>query len=111
MPVAARIFASRPAIVGSSVDVWPLLRRELEQVHLLDRAADRVLEDPLLRQRAQDDSRARVAQRKAELLDVEEEERLPAAVEDARDHDRPALAHAVLVEDDVVLRQVVRMLK
>ena len=36
---------------------------------------------------------------------------LPRPSNDARDHDRPALAHAVLVEDELVLRQVVPVLK
>ena len=35
--VAARIFASSAAIVGSSVDVWPFLAASVEQVHLLTR--------------------------------------------------------------------------
>jgi hypothetical protein len=45
------------------------------------------------------------------MLEVEEEERLAAAVEQAREDDRSARAAAVLVNDDPVARKVVHFVE
>ncbi len=82
------------------------LPREVEDVDFPRLSAHRVAEPAVERARMQHVPRTREAVREAELLVVHHVERLAAAVEQSGDHERAAGPRAVLIELDVVLRQL-----